>query len=769
MAQVDNSRTPDVPLRDNAILEEFEIPFGSWFDQMVDWLDLHFSDVDGNWFPLLDWIEWPFRVMLSTLVDGWLLDMSWTTFCLGIFCVGWLFRNATVGFVSAMALAGCGLLGNEYWLETARTVGFVGVAVVLCIIVGIPVGVMCGRFDGVWSAVRPALDAMQVVHSFVYMMPFIFFFGIGEESATMVTMVYAVPPLIRLTNLGIRQVPEEVVEASRAFGASERRVLTDVQLPLAKPAIMTGINQTLLLSVSMIGVAAIMGAGGLGRLLFQSLSNLDVSQAASAGTAFFLVAVALDRLTQPETSDGTTLFSRAVRAWSTRNAPELNLSVPLAAGEVDDTERPAAIEPRERSAIVASGLLAGFVVAASFLPWGRGAGLVSGHARRSDEVLSDMSFSGIDASGGSWFGLGVFGLAMFVVYVSVSTLFPRPPWVTRSTWTQAQRSAALLGGGLTLLIGVVVADVLFDSRGFGLVVALGLAAVRPGRRNRWIGADGQAIASLALFVAVAAYALMNPAVAASSYRHGFGIYLAALASAGLVAASLRWLTVAPYSPYRPLKSGIDVGRLIGAGAAMAILTIGAFSGWSFDARADAVVTPEVQAEIDRLTELGRTDPANAAAYAAEISAYVARIQTSGTIVLDGLTGAGTQLGLIALVVGLLGAAATAPAAGWRVLGEQQQFVWSSVACGLGVGTALIPAAWIASVARTSDPNLVSGAGAIIAFTGGVAIVAANVGVVRQFFRSVVFDDTGLEETGSKETGFDACASSVGSGLDVVEL
>ena len=146
----------------------------------------------------------------------------------------------------------------------------------LCSLVGIPLGILSGRFDPVWNVVRPVLDGMQVIHSFVFMLPFIFFFSIGEVSATMVTMVFALPPIVRLTNLGIRQVPEDVVEAARSYGATEAKVLTDVQLPLARPAIMTGLNQTLLLAISMLGIAALMGAGGLGRLLFRAINNLDL-------------------------------------------------------------------------------------------------------------------------------------------------------------------------------------------------------------------------------------------------------------------------------------------------------------------------------------------------------------------------------------------------------------------------------------------------------------------------------------------------------------
>ena len=125
------AQTEDVPFRSNDILDQFEIPVGSWIDQMVDWIDINFGEREESWFPLLKWIEWPFDFLLRNLVDGLLLDMSWTTLCIIIFFVGYFVRNAKVGFISALGLAGCGLLGEDYWLETARTVGFIAVAVLL--------------------------------------------------------------------------------------------------------------------------------------------------------------------------------------------------------------------------------------------------------------------------------------------------------------------------------------------------------------------------------------------------------------------------------------------------------------------------------------------------------------------------------------------------------------------------------------------------------------------------------------------------------------
>ena len=252
------------------MLDNWQIPVGDWVEQTVFW-------VDNNLQATIGVIKWPFDTLINIIVNEWLLQMSWLTVCIAVFLIGWLIRNFQVGFMAFIGLLVCGLLGEAFWRETALTIGFIGVAVLVCVIVGIPIGVLCGRVDGAWKVVRPILDAMQVVHSFVYMLPFVFFFKIGFVAATMVTMTFALPPLIRLTNLGIRQVPEDVVEASRAYGAPEWRVLTDVQLPLARPAIMTGLNQTLLLAISMLGIAAIMGAGGLGSLLFRAINNLDIA------------------------------------------------------------------------------------------------------------------------------------------------------------------------------------------------------------------------------------------------------------------------------------------------------------------------------------------------------------------------------------------------------------------------------------------------------------------------------------------------------------
>ncbi|MEM7326755.1 MAG: ABC transporter permease subunit, partial [Actinomycetota bacterium] len=216
-------------ISDNNWLDQFRIPVGEWFTQIVDW-------VDGNLGGLLSVIRWPFSFLFDLLMSDnpnrdSIMSVSWVWVVLGFFVLGSVLRNTRIGLMSAIMVAACGILGQDFWFQTSKTFGMLFVSVLLCTIVGLPLGIACGRSDGVWNVTRPVLDAMQVVHSFVWMLPFIAFWGIGEVSATMVTMMFALPPLVRLTNLGIRQVPEDVVEAARSYGSTERRVLTDVQLP----------------------------------------------------------------------------------------------------------------------------------------------------------------------------------------------------------------------------------------------------------------------------------------------------------------------------------------------------------------------------------------------------------------------------------------------------------------------------------------------------------------------------------------------------------
>ena len=675
--------------RQNTVLDKWQIPVGDWVEQITVWVDLNMKET-------LAVIKWPFQTMLEVVVDDWLLGLSWMTVCLAALIAGWAFRGLQVGIGSFLGLTICGLLGEEYWKETARTIGFIAVAVILCVIIGIPTGVACGRMDGVWRVVRPLLDAMQVVHSFVYMLPFVFFFGVGFVSATMVTMVFALPPLIRLTNLGIRQVPEDVVEAARAYGASERRVLTDVQLPLARAALMTGINQTLLLAISMLGIAAIMGAGGLGRLLYRSIANQDIALAGSGGLAFFIVAVVLDRLTQPDDSDKAGLFSRISAAWKNTRTPEAllpaNTEEVSASSKSEQAAEQAQFEPvRNKERLAMLGASAGAVIAAIglLLPWNSGTGHVSAYGRFADNDLAGQSFNGLAASGGSWFGI------------------------------------------IILLCVLAVGGALYSTAWFA------------GQRNRWLGPDGATIFSVAGVVTALSATLANAPDSASGFQRSSGVYVALVGCLIMAAASVTWVWNAPMGARRPLSSGVNWGRMFGASFALLLIVMSGFSGWTFDTRADSVIGPELQIELDAITEQSRIaeeagDLAKVGSLAAEFTALISYAQRTGDVIYDGYTDEGAGLGWLALFLGLLALLVAIPASGFFSQEELFLYKWCSVVCGLGLGLLLISVAWIGSISRVAETNLVSGVGAVFLLFAGVTTAASARGTLSEFDRKQVY-------------------------------
>lgn len=693
--------------RQNTVLNTWNIPVGDWVEQVTRWVDLNLKST-------LEVIEWPFSELLRIVNDEWLLQMSWIAICAAVLVLGWLFRGPVVGLMSALALVICGLLGQDYWLETARTIGFISVAVLLCAVIGIPLGVLCGRVDGAWTVVRPVLDAMQVVHSFVYMLPFIFFFGIGPVSATMVTMVFALPPLIRLTNLGIRQVPGDVVEAARAYGASELRVLTDVQLPLARPALLTGLNQTLLLSISMLGIAAIMGAGGLGRLLFRAISNLDIALAGSGGLAFFLVAVVLDRLTQPSAGERRNIFSRIIDAWAHRRDPEqllptqdesnraqtasnsgrrsLRRSLNAADEPADDDDHVSLTRPERQAvwvATVAAAAVAVFAVVPVF-PWNSGSGLISAYARFSDLAL-DGAFGGIEASGGSWLGLFV-----------------------------AATSAAAVAAGVHNL-------------------------VRPGGGSRWLGPDGAVIFTLAAIGGLFGFAVISPPAGAAALGRDWGFWLASLAAVAAASAALRWLWLAPMAARVPLSPKISYGKIAAAVAAVVLVVAGGYSGWTFDTREGSVITPELQAELDEIERqadaaVAQGDQVTAATLSAEIIAKRSEAVRKGDVVLDGYTSEGAGLGWWTLALCLAGLCFALPASAVFGAQELRLYRFSAIVAGIGAAMVLITLGWIASISRVAEPNLVSGIGAVFALSAGVVLFAQSKPLLAAFDRRRAYRD-----------------------------
>jgi len=183
------------------------------------------------------------------------------------------------------------------WVEAMETLAVVVVATVIAVAIGVPVGIWAARSRRASSIIRPVLDFMQTLPVFVYLIPAVFFFGIGVVPGVVATTVFAIPPAVRLTELGIRSVDKEVVEAAIAFGAKPRQMLREVQLPLAMPSIMAGVNQTLMLALSMVVIAGLVGAGGLGAVVVRGISTLDVGAGFEGGLAVVFLAIYLDRLT----------------------------------------------------------------------------------------------------------------------------------------------------------------------------------------------------------------------------------------------------------------------------------------------------------------------------------------------------------------------------------------------------------------------------------------------------------------------------------------
>jgi glycine betaine/proline transport system permease protein len=208
------------------------------------------------------------------------------------------------GFKKGIGIATFTILGFAliylmgYWEEAIQTTTLVLVSSVIALILGIPIGIWTARSNLADTIIRPILDFMQTMPAFVYLIPAIFFFSVGNSPGVIATVIFSLPPAVRLTNLGIRSVPGEVVEAGYAFGSTESQILYKIQLPLAMPTILAGINQVILLALSMVVIASMVGAKGLGSVVYQSIQQNDVALGFESGLGIVILAIILDRITQ---------------------------------------------------------------------------------------------------------------------------------------------------------------------------------------------------------------------------------------------------------------------------------------------------------------------------------------------------------------------------------------------------------------------------------------------------------------------------------------
>jgi glycine betaine/proline transport system permease protein len=267
----------------------FEIPFGDWVDSAVkDWLVPNFR-------PFFRSLQAPISFVLDGL-DGFLNAMPMLVFTAILAFIAWRTAGRGVAIFTALALVFLDLIG--VWGQTMTTLAMIVTAVFFCAVIGVPVGILAARSDRFLAILRPILDVMQTIPPFVYLVPIVMLFGVGTVPGVIATIIFALPPIVRLTNLGIRGVRADLVEAAYAFGSTPSQVLWEVQLPLAMRTIMAGLNQTLMMALSMAVIAALIGAGGLGLTVNTGLGRLDVGTAMEGGIGIVILAIILDRITQ---------------------------------------------------------------------------------------------------------------------------------------------------------------------------------------------------------------------------------------------------------------------------------------------------------------------------------------------------------------------------------------------------------------------------------------------------------------------------------------
>ncbi|NLC02755.1 MAG: ABC transporter permease subunit [Tissierellia bacterium] len=268
--------------------EFINLNLGIYVDNLVKWLIINADSV----FNAIS------KGMLGFLlkIQDFLMWIPWFALILAIFLLGMYVKNWKSGLSFAVMLTLIGAMG--LWQEMMLSLAIIITSVIISIIIGIPLGILSAKSKRISMIMSPLLDAMQTMPSFVYLIPAVMFFGLGMVPAVFATIIYATPPAIRLTNLAITGVDKEMLEAAHSFGASSMNVLFKVELPQAFPTIMTGINQTMMMAVSMVVIASMIGARGLGLNVLESINRLDIAKGFEAGLSVVFIAIILDRLTQ---------------------------------------------------------------------------------------------------------------------------------------------------------------------------------------------------------------------------------------------------------------------------------------------------------------------------------------------------------------------------------------------------------------------------------------------------------------------------------------
>lgn len=278
------------------------LPVQDWINQALEWFVAQFR-------PFFQAVRAPIDATLGGIQDALLFAPApWMIALLTL--IAWQLAGRGIAIGSLLSLLVIAALG--IWPQAMITLALVLTSLLFCLALGLPLGMVLARSDRAEKIARPFLDAMQTTPAFVYLVPVVMLFGIGNVPGVIVTIVFALPPLVRLTSLGIRQVRPDLIEAAKAYGASPWQMLVKVQLPLAMPSIMAGINQSLMLSLSMVVIASMIAVGGLGQMVLRGIGRLDMGLATVGGVGIVLLAVMLDRITQ---SMGQARRGSAAQRW----------------------------------------------------------------------------------------------------------------------------------------------------------------------------------------------------------------------------------------------------------------------------------------------------------------------------------------------------------------------------------------------------------------------------------------------------------------------
>lgn len=281
-------RTIDLAVVGTEFPLDFGRDIGLEIDQVIDWMKANLGFIFRS-------VRWGVINALEPL-ETFMKWLPWPVTIIALAALSWHIVGHKMAIFSAVAMLLLGLFG--LWDSTMETAALMVVTVTLCVFIAVPLGIWASQSDLLDAILRPLLDGMQTMPSFVYLVPAIAFFSLGNVPAVLATLIYAVPPAVRLTNLGIRQVPEETVEAVESFGATNWQSMIKVKIPLAMPTIMAGVNQTILMALAMVVIASLVGAGGLGEDVLRALGRIEPGNALLAGLGIVFLAIIIDRITQ---------------------------------------------------------------------------------------------------------------------------------------------------------------------------------------------------------------------------------------------------------------------------------------------------------------------------------------------------------------------------------------------------------------------------------------------------------------------------------------